>query len=170
MNRFLLAKDAEDRAPSGCGPQARWALLLAPHVPHRVRIVARASPAGLGACSRMRTDFCASPKFQYDSQIRPVFSSFAGTLGNSFCESGSPGTTIPICSSSNKEQDLRQTVSPALNPLGIFYFEKQEYAKAIETLEAALRYDPENAGIRVNLSMVYLVAKAIREGHCDPGF
>jgi hypothetical protein len=24
MNRFLLAKHAEDRAPSGCGPQARW--------------------------------------------------------------------------------------------------------------------------------------------------
>ena len=24
MNRFLLAKQAEDRAPSGCGPQARW--------------------------------------------------------------------------------------------------------------------------------------------------
>ncbi len=24
MNRFLFAKHAEDRAPSGCGPQARW--------------------------------------------------------------------------------------------------------------------------------------------------
>ena len=24
MNRFLLANHAEDRAPSGCGPQARW--------------------------------------------------------------------------------------------------------------------------------------------------
>jgi hypothetical protein len=24
MNRFLFAKQAEDRAPSGCGPQARW--------------------------------------------------------------------------------------------------------------------------------------------------
>jgi hypothetical protein len=23
MNRFLLAKHAEDRAPSGCGPQTR---------------------------------------------------------------------------------------------------------------------------------------------------
>jgi tetratricopeptide (TPR) repeat protein len=61
--------------------------------------------------------------------------------------------------SSNKEQDLRQTVSRALNSLGIFYFEKQQYAKAIETLEAALRYAPENAGIRVNLSMVYLEQK-----------
>ena len=38
------------------------ALLLAPHVPRRVRIVARASPAGLGAYSRMRTYFCANPK------------------------------------------------------------------------------------------------------------
>ena len=41
MNRFLLTKHAEDRAPSGCGPQALWL------APHRVRIVARASPAGL---------------------------------------------------------------------------------------------------------------------------
>jgi hypothetical protein len=32
------------------------------YVPHRVRIVARASPAGLGACSRMRTYFCANPR------------------------------------------------------------------------------------------------------------
>jgi hypothetical protein len=38
----------QDRAPSG-----PLALLLAPYVPRRVRIVARASPAGLGACSRM---------------------------------------------------------------------------------------------------------------------
>ena len=60
---------------------------------------------------------------------------------------------------SNKEQDLRQTVSRALNSLGIFYFEKQESTKAIETLETALRYDPENAGIQVNLSMVYLEQK-----------
>src|SRR5687767_6620003 len=60
---------------------------------------------------------------------------------------------------SNKEQDLRQSVSRALNSLGIFYFEKQESTKAIETLETALRYDPDNTGIRVNLSMVYLEQK-----------
>jgi tetratricopeptide (TPR) repeat protein len=60
---------------------------------------------------------------------------------------------------SNKEQDLRQTVSRALNSLGIFYFEKQDSTKAIEVLEMALRFDPENAGIRVNLSMVYLEQK-----------
>ena len=28
MNQFLFAKHAEDRAPSGCGPQARWLCLL----------------------------------------------------------------------------------------------------------------------------------------------
>lgn len=61
--------------------------------------------------------------------------------------------------SSDKEQDLRQAVSRALNSLGIYYFEKQESTKAIETLETALRYDSENAGIRVNLSMVYLEQK-----------
>jgi hypothetical protein len=62
MNRFLLAKHSEDRAPFGLRPAGLRALLLAPHVPRRVRIVARASPAGLGACSRMRTYFCANPE------------------------------------------------------------------------------------------------------------
>jgi tetratricopeptide (TPR) repeat protein len=59
----------------------------------------------------------------------------------------------------NKEQDLRQAVSRALNSLGIFYYQKQESAKAIEILEEALKYDPEDTGIRVNLSMVYLEQK-----------
>jgi hypothetical protein len=48
--------------PFGLRAAGPLALLLAPHVPPRVRIVARASPAGLGACSRMRTYFCANPK------------------------------------------------------------------------------------------------------------
>jgi len=47
MNRLLFAKHAEDRAPFGLRPAGPLALLLAPHVPRRVRIVARASPAGL---------------------------------------------------------------------------------------------------------------------------
>ena len=59
----------------------------------------------------------------------------------------------------SKEQDLRQTVSRALNSLGIFYYEKQESAKATEILEEALKYNPEDAGIRVNLAMVYLGQK-----------
>lgn len=58
-----------------------------------------------------------------------------------------------------KEHGLRQAVSRALNSLGIFYYEKQESAKAIEILEEALKYDPEDAGIRVNLAMVYLEQK-----------
>ena len=58
-----------------------------------------------------------------------------------------------------KEQDLRQTVSRALNSLGIFYYEKQESAKATEILEEALKYNPEDASIRVNLAMVYLGQK-----------
>jgi len=71
---------------------------------------------------------------------------------------------------SNKEQDLRQTVSRALNSLGIFYFERQESAMAIETLETALRYDPEDAGIRVNLSMVYLEQKQFEKIIAALGF
>jgi tetratricopeptide (TPR) repeat protein len=59
----------------------------------------------------------------------------------------------------SKEQDLRQTVSRALNSLGIFYYEKQESAKATEILEEALKYNPDDASIRVNLAMVYLGQK-----------
>jgi tetratricopeptide (TPR) repeat protein len=54
------------------------------------------------------------------------------------------------------EQELRRTVSRALNSLGIFYYEKHGSAKAIETLEKALNYDPENRNIRTNLAMMYL--------------
>src|SRR5947208_1747944 len=59
-------------------------------------------------------------------------------------------------SNPTKEQDLRRTVSRALNSLGVFYYEKQESAKAIETLEQALEYDPGNADVRTNLAMMYL--------------
>lgn len=55
-----------------------------------------------------------------------------------------------------KEADLRQTVSRALNSLGVLYHERQESAKAIQTLEEALKYDPDNSDIRINLSMMYL--------------
>ena len=39
-------------APLPCGPQA---LLLAPHIPPRLLLVARASPAGLGASSKLKS-------------------------------------------------------------------------------------------------------------------
>jgi tetratricopeptide (TPR) repeat protein len=55
-----------------------------------------------------------------------------------------------------KERDLRQEASKALNSLGVFYHQQQEPAKAIDTLEEALKYDPESAEIRTNLAMLYL--------------
>jgi tetratricopeptide (TPR) repeat protein len=55
-----------------------------------------------------------------------------------------------------KEQDLRRIVSKALNSLGVFYYEKHESIKAIETLEEALKYDPDSSDIRTNLAMMYL--------------
>jgi hypothetical protein len=64
MNQFLLATQAQDRAPSGCGPQARWLCCSLLTYRPGYAIVARASPAGLGACSRMRTYFCANPKLR----------------------------------------------------------------------------------------------------------
>src|SRR6266581_1103041 len=39
--------------PSGLRPASPLALSLAPHIPHRVLLVARASPAGLGASSKV---------------------------------------------------------------------------------------------------------------------
>src|SRR5213594_3581969 len=53
--------------PFGLRPAGPLALLLAPHIPPRVELVARASPAGLGACNKMGSYFCASPKL-----LRPV--------------------------------------------------------------------------------------------------
>ena len=74
----------------------------------------------------------------------------------------------------SKEQDLRQAVSRALNSLGIFYYEKQDSAKATKTLEEALQYNPADASIRVNLAMVYLgqkqFEKVIATLGADPKF
>jgi len=41
------------RRASGLRPAGPLVLLLAPHIPHRVLLVARASPAGLGASSKV---------------------------------------------------------------------------------------------------------------------
>jgi protein O-GlcNAc transferase len=62
----------------------------------------------------------------------------------------------PISAQVGKEQELRRVVAKSLNSLGVFYFERQESTKAIETLKEALRYDPASADIRTNLSMMYL--------------
>src|SRR5438552_8208687 len=47
--------------PSGLRPAGPLALLLAPHIPPRVLLVARASPAGLGACSKVSILFRHRP-------------------------------------------------------------------------------------------------------------
>jgi hypothetical protein len=51
MNQFLLAAHAQDRAPFGLRAQARWLCCSLLTYRSRVRIVARASLAGLGAGS-----------------------------------------------------------------------------------------------------------------------
>src|SRR5918996_346661 len=47
--------------PVGLRPAGPLALLLAPHIPPRVLLVARASPAGLGACSKVSILFLDRP-------------------------------------------------------------------------------------------------------------
>jgi hypothetical protein len=61
MNRFLLAAHAQERAPFGLRPAGPLALLLDPHVPPRVRIVARASPAGPGGPQQNANLFLREP-------------------------------------------------------------------------------------------------------------
>jgi tetratricopeptide (TPR) repeat protein len=61
----------------------------------------------------------------------------------------------PTANSHQKEETLRQTAARTLNSLGVAYFEKQQFAKAIAALEDALKYDPENQDMRTNLGMVY---------------
>jgi tetratricopeptide (TPR) repeat protein len=63
-----------------------------------------------------------------------------------------PSSSTPV----GQEQELRRAVSRALNSLGVFYHQRQESAKAIETLEEALKYEPESNEIRTNLAMMYL--------------
>ena len=69
MNRFLLAKHAEGRAPSGAaaGPLA---LLLAPHVPHRVHRRSRlaSGPAGLQQNANL---FLREPQGSLNHASRP---------------------------------------------------------------------------------------------------
>jgi len=64
--------------------------------------------------------------------------------------------TSSTSAQANQEQELRRTVSRALNSLGVFYYQKQQSSKAIRVLEEALKYEPESAEIRTNLSMMYL--------------
>jgi len=64
-------------------------------------------------------------------------------------------TTSPPAPTSG-EQDLRRIVAKSLSSLGAFYYERRESMRAIETLEEALKYDPESADIRTNLAMLYL--------------
>jgi tetratricopeptide (TPR) repeat protein len=61
----------------------------------------------------------------------------------------------PTISSDAKEEGLRQTAARTLNSLGVAYFERQQFAKAIAAFEDALKYDPANQDMRTNLGMVY---------------
>jgi len=61
----------------------------------------------------------------------------------------------PAAGSDAKEENLRQTAARTLNSLGVSYFEKQQFTKAIAAFEDALKYDPVNPDMRTNLGMVY---------------
>ena len=61
MNRFLVAKHAEDRAPSGCGLQARW--LCRSLLTYRTGYASSLAPRQRAwePAAEMRTYFCANP-------------------------------------------------------------------------------------------------------------
>ncbi len=67
----------------------------------------------------------------------------------------SPQVAGQSASSSSKAEALRQTASRTLNSLGVAYFEKQEFEKAVAAFQDALKYDPSNADMRTNLGMIY---------------
>jgi tetratricopeptide (TPR) repeat protein len=58
----------------------------------------------------------------------------------------------------NAESALRETASRTLNSLGVLYFERQEFEKAKAAFQDALRYLPDDRGIRTNLAMVFYQA------------
>jgi tetratricopeptide (TPR) repeat protein len=55
-----------------------------------------------------------------------------------------------------QEEKLRLGVAQAATDLGIHYYQQQNYRKAVECFEDALRYQPGNENYRVNLAMAYL--------------
>jgi tetratricopeptide (TPR) repeat protein len=86
-------------------------------------------------------------------QIKTAF--FLSLALGSIQASFSQESTKSPASSDVKEESLRQTAARTLNSLGVAYFNKQQFAKAIAAFEDALKYDPGNQDMRTNLGMVY---------------
>src|SRR5687767_8813565 len=80
---------------------------------------------------------------------------FIGLVFGSMQPSFAQQQATPAAASDPKEENLRQSAARTLNSLGVAYFEKQQFAKAIATFEDALKYDPGNQDMRTNLGMVY---------------
>ena len=89
--------------------------------------------------------------YSYRSQSFLIFGLLVGTIQAAFAQQPAK----PTAGNDAKEESLRQNAARTLNSLGVAYFEKQQFAKAISTLEDALKYDPSNADMRTNLGMVY---------------
>jgi len=83
--------------------------------------------------------------------IRTVFLGLIVAIHVSFAQQ----PTKPAAGSDAKEESLRQNAARTLNSLGVAYFEKQQFPKAITAFEDALKYDPVNHDMRTNLGMVY---------------
>ena len=61
----------------------------------------------------------------------------------------------PAAGSDAKEESPGQNAARTLSSLGMAYFEKQQFTKAIPAFEDALKYDPANQDMRTNLGMLY---------------
>lgn len=66
-----------------------------------------------------------------------------------------PSPARPNPQAGPPEAHLRARVAEALVSLGVFYFNVASYDKALDTLEEALRYQPDSPTVRRHLAMVH---------------
>lgn len=89
--------------------------------------------------------------YWYGSKSFLILGLLLGSMHFSFAQQSAK----PAADSDAKEEVLRQAAARSLNSLGVAYFDKQQFPKAIAAFEDALKYDPANQDMRTNLGMVY---------------
>jgi tetratricopeptide (TPR) repeat protein len=87
---------------------------------------------------------CTSSSLPYVSLLSSILLSLA-----------IPAAVRPNPQAASLEAPLRARVANALDSLGVFYFKEASYDKALESLEEALRYQPDSPMVRRHLAMVH---------------
>jgi tetratricopeptide (TPR) repeat protein len=63
---------------------------------------------------------------------------------------------VPGAQAGEQEKALRVNAAKSLNAVGLSYYEREQYERAVLAFQDALKYDPSNEAIRTNLAISYL--------------